>query len=262
MPVPILGQIPPSPEVIAHGVKEAVDNLINPDPGFITHSVVPPIRGERAAPDGSDIREMAFDEKEQVAQSLAESFGNVERPDPQFADILTDEETRRQRLGHGFLSFIERDYLPEAIIHVPDKLFGAAIWMPPGKWRTDMLTQIEIARSLTGIVSLPDLARLGGALSFIERKHKEVEKEKEIGGEHYYLAIIGVAPPWQRLGYGDALLKPMLDRCDREGKKAYLEASSPHNVRLYKRNGFNTVARGKFRGGKEYIHFMVRDPQK
>lgn len=257
MPVPLLEKIPPSPEVVGHRLK-AVFNIFDPDPGFVAHSVPPPARGERASPDGSDIREMVFDEKEQVAQSVAESFGDYRRPDPQFEDILKDEETRVQRLGHGFISFIEKDYLPDGIVHVPDKLFGAAIWMPPGKWKTDGLTQASIAGSLVGVVSPMDLVRLGNALSFIERKHNKIEK---LIGPHYYLAQLAISPYWQGRGYGDALLKKMLDRCDEEGATAYLEASSLRSVPLYKRNGFKTIAKGRFRGGTQSLHFMYRKPQ-
>ncbi len=142
---------------------------------------------------------------------------------------------------------------------MPDKLFGAAIWMPPGKWKTNIPTQLEIARSLIGTVSPVDLARLSGALSFVERKHKKIEK---LIGPHYYLAILGVAPYWQGRGYGDALLQPMLERCDEEGATAYLEASSSRSVPLYERNDFVTITSGRFKGGTEPIHFMFRRPKK
>jgi ribosomal protein S18 acetylase RimI-like enzyme len=55
---------------------------------------------------------------------------------------------------------------------------------------------------------------------------------------HYYLPFIGVAPQWQGRGFGAALMRPMLERCDAEGAPAYLEASTARNRALYERHGF------------------------
>jgi GNAT superfamily N-acetyltransferase len=50
--------------------------------------------------------------------------------------------------------------------------------------------------------------------------------------------MIGVAPGRQGEGLGTALIGSVLDRCDREGLPAYLEASSVRSRRLYERLGF------------------------
>ncbi|MFE4644295.1 GNAT family N-acetyltransferase, partial [Streptomyces sp. NPDC056730] len=42
----------------------------------------------------------------------------------------------------------------------------------------------------------------------------------------------------QGRGLGRALIEPVLERCDREGLPAYLEASSERSRRLYERLGF------------------------
>ena len=55
---------------------------------------------------------------------------------------------------------------------------------------------------------------------------------------HEYLWMIGVAPGRQGEGLGTALIGAVLDRCDREGLPAYLEASSARSRRLYERLGF------------------------
>jgi RimJ/RimL family protein N-acetyltransferase len=55
---------------------------------------------------------------------------------------------------------------------------------------------------------------------------------------HYYIRYLGVATRFQGHGLGTALLRPTLDRCDREGVPAYLEASSERSAALYERLGF------------------------
>lgn len=58
------------------------------------------------------------------------------------------------------------------------------------------------------------------------------------GRAHEYLWMIGVAPSRQGEGLGTALIGSVLDRCDREGVPAYLEASSVRSRLLYERLGF------------------------
>lgn len=58
---------------------------------------------------------------------------------------------------------------------------------------------------------------------------------------HWYLPMIGVDPSRQGQGWGSALLKAALRRVDEEGLPAYLESSSPRNVPLYERHGFEVI---------------------
>ncbi|MFD4621401.1 GNAT family N-acetyltransferase [Streptomyces sp. NPDC058475] len=60
---------------------------------------------------------------------------------------------------------------------------------------------------------------------------------------HEYLWMIAVAPERQGEGLGAALIQSVLDRCDREGLPAYLEASSARSRKLYERLGFDDVGR-------------------
>jgi ribosomal protein S18 acetylase RimI-like enzyme len=57
-------------------------------------------------------------------------------------------------------------------------------------------------------------------------------------GSYWYLQFMGVAPAWQEQGIGSALMAPVLARCDREGVRAYLDATSERSKRLYERHGF------------------------
>ncbi|MBD0843410.1 GNAT family N-acetyltransferase [Streptomyces sp. TRM68416] len=58
---------------------------------------------------------------------------------------------------------------------------------------------------------------------------------------HAYLWMIGVDPGRQGEGLGTALITSVLDRCDREGLPAYLEASSARSRGLYERLGFELL---------------------
>lgn len=78
-----------------------------------------------------------------------------------------------------------------------------------------------------------DLPRLLRLLNAVEAKHPH--------DPHYYLPVIGVEPEWMGRGFGAALLRPILERCDRERTPAYLEATSPRCRALYERHGFEAV---------------------
>ena len=79
-------------------------------------------------------------------------------------------------------------------------------------------------------------------------------------GAHWYLPLIGVDPARQGHGYGSALLRHALARCDRDGVPAYLEATGPRNRALYERHGFAAV--GTIRAGAwPPIWPMVRRPR-
>lgn len=55
--------------------------------------------------------------------------------------------------------------------------------------------------------------------------------------------MIGVSPKHQGEGIGEALIRGVLERCDREGTPAYLEASSVRGRGLYERLGFSFTGR-------------------
>ncbi|CAM5387282.1 Acetyltransferase OS=Streptomyces glaucescens OX=1907 GN=SGLAU_22610 PE=4 SV=1 [Streptomyces glaucescens] len=58
------------------------------------------------------------------------------------------------------------------------------------------------------------------------------------GPRPWYLWMIGVTPDRRGEGLGTALMMPVLDDCDREGRLAYLEAEQRRQRRLYERLGF------------------------
>jgi ribosomal protein S18 acetylase RimI-like enzyme len=55
------------------------------------------------------------------------------------------------------------------------------------------------------------------------------------------LPLIGVDPAHQGKGLGDALMLHALEQCDRDKLPAYLESTSPRNISLYRRQGFEPL---------------------
>jgi len=125
---------------------------------------------------------------------------------------------------------------------------AAALWVQPGS-EPDEAALCEIIES-----SLP-AHRHGDAFAVIEEMGAHHPEEP-----HWYLPVIGTRPDMQGRGHGAALLRPVLEICDRTGVPAYLEATTERNRALYARHGF--VATAEIRAADcPPLTAMVRRPR-
>jgi ribosomal protein S18 acetylase RimI-like enzyme len=112
---------------------------------------------------------------------------------------------------------------------------GAALWLP-----TDVHPDGEaIERHVFGSVDRAKHETVGRILERMDELHPEEP--------HWYLSVIGVDAAHQGRGLGAQLLRDALERCDAEGRIAYLESSNPANLSLYERHGFRVM--GEIRVG-------------
>ena len=110
-----------------------------------------------------------------------------------------------------------------------DDCGGVALWLPPG-----VAPDEETLGALTvEAVPTDDQDEVFG---FMEQMGEFHPTEP-----HWYLPFIGVDVTKQGRGYGSALLRHALERCDRDGLSAYLDATSPLNKPLYERHGFEEL---------------------
>lgn len=182
----------------------------------------------RPLPDGSDVGKAAASDLPQIVGAVARSFYE----DPIFNWIGPNDGRRLRELERGFDLFSRRVWFPHDETFTTNRLIGAAFWMPPGTWHLSVFKQLSMLPAMA-LITRGDLPRLLSLLNAIEAKHPHEP--------HYYLPLIGISPEWQGRGFGSALLRPILERCDREGLPAYLEPSSPRNRALYERHGFAVV---------------------
>jgi ribosomal protein S18 acetylase RimI-like enzyme len=183
-----------------------------------------------------------------MARSLAEAFYD----DPAFCHCFPNAGRRMARVERGFDVFLRHIYLQHEECYTADGAVGAALWSPPGTWKLGALEQLRLMPAMWRAYR-SDLPRVLRILAFIERRHPEES--------HYYLGFVGVEPSWQGKGLGSALMRPVLERCDRDGVPAYLEASTPRNRDLYERHGFEVVEELPLPGGGPPIWRMWRKPQ-
>ena len=106
---------------------------------------------------------------------------------------------------------------------------AAAMWLPPGVQPDEEALMAHFQRT----VPEQDQDTLFAVFEQMGQYHPDEP--------HWYLPLIGVDPAQQGKGYGSALLKHALRRCDEDGTPAYLESSNPENIPLYRRHGFEVL---------------------
>jgi GNAT superfamily N-acetyltransferase len=133
----------------------------------------------------------------------------------------------------------------------PDRV-GAALWAPPGKWRTSLADSVRLAWPILRGTRGRGLRPMG-VLSTIEKAHPRQP--------HWYLAVLGTDPDHQGRGIGAALMAPVLERCDEEGLPAFLESSKESNIPYYERFGFRVERELELGKGAPSVWPMWREPQ-
>lgn len=182
-----------------------------------------------------------------VAHIIAAAFHN----DPVGAWLIPDED-RRRRLFPEVFRWYFRAYLAHDETHVNAAGTGAALWLPAG--RELFAGEAEGARFMSALAELvgPDAGRMA-VMEDAFTAHLPSEP-------HLHLQLLAVVPEAQGRGIGSALMAEVLERADREGTAAYLEATSNRNRALYERHGFEYRGPIAIPGGPT-LHAMWRDPR-
>lgn len=110
-----------------------------------------------------------------------------------------------------------------------DGFSGAALWLPP---------DVHPDEDAVGTLLQRTVPERNQEEVFSLLEQMDVYRPPE---PHWYLPLIGVDPAKAGRGYGSALLEHALASCDRENKPAYLDSTSPRNVPLYERYGFEQI---------------------
>lgn len=120
---------------------------------------------------------------------------------------------------------------------------AVALWLPPGVGPDEEALVTVLQEGV-------DPKLQGDAFALLEQvgaSHPPVP--------HWYLPAIGVEPMFQGKGYASALLAQGVEVCDGAHVAAYLEATNPVNIPLYKRFGFEVV--GEIQAGSSIPIFPM-----
>lgn len=162
-----------------------------------------------------------------IVQTLTEAFLD----DPFMTWWIPDPQRRRQLLPPGFTLLVDVHQAYDELYVTDPGEAAAAVWVPPGCQPTPEEAEQFAAALVDTAEETADRLLCGLGLM---AEHHPTEP-------HAYLFLLATRPPWQSRGLGSALLREVLQRCDRDGTPAYLEATSPASLRLYLRHGFEVT---------------------
>jgi ribosomal protein S18 acetylase RimI-like enzyme len=182
-----------------------------------------------AAAEAQSVRKAGDDDLQQMAGALAHAFYD----DPHARWVFRDDDRRLDRLDRGYAVGLRGLWMPQDACYTTAGVAGAALWMRPGKARMGVLGQLRLAPATIRAYGR-DVVPVARLFALMDSMHPHEP-------DHWYLAMVGVAPQWQGRGIGAALMRPVLDECDADGIPAYLEASSERNRALYERHGFEVM---------------------
>ncbi|HEY1710334.1 MAG TPA: GNAT family N-acetyltransferase [Rhizomicrobium sp.] len=170
-----------------------------------------------------DIRTVPQSEEQDVAQTLTLSFA----ADPSFRYWFPRASDHLKWFAPFAMAMGHRGFAHDTVTATED-FEAVAMWLPPG---------VEPDYERVSTLDMPGTEESAAISAEVQGQMAHYHPKEP----HWYLWMIGVDPRCQGKGYGSALLKHMLERCDREHAVAYLESSSPKNVPLYERHGFETI---------------------
>jgi GNAT superfamily N-acetyltransferase len=190
-----------------------------------------------------EIRSATSDEMLQAVASIVAAF--ITDPLARFAWPSPHEHLHgmplvTQEFGRGSFE--------HGAAYVTANFCGAALWLPPG-----VHPNSEALERLWRDTAKPE--HLDDVLATFEKMDEWHPKEP-----HWYLPIVGVEPNAQGNGFGGALMRCGVARCDQERAMAYLESTNPRNISLYERHGFEVMGEIQI-GAGPLVTPMLRQPR-
>ena len=173
------------------------------------------------------------DQEEACGTMLARAFAD----DPIFTWVEPADRQRALLLEELFLALTRRSHRLAVALTTAPTLIGASLWKGPD---LKSLTREQLA--LTGLDRISDTLSPAASARF-DAVFDPIGAAMEADAPEpvWYLGVLGVAPDHQGKGLGSRLMRPMLERADREGLPVTLETAKARNLPLYRRHGFEVL---------------------
>ena len=197
------------------------------------------------------VRRARRDDVPQLAAVLGRAFDG----DPFYSFLAGPGSERHARMAEGWSGILRFASAGLAETWTTDDRAGAAIWLPPDYGGPSIIDGVRLMPSIARLAGWRRLRLVSDALDMLEQRRRHHLPEP-----HFYLSALGVDPARQGSGVGTALMRPVLERCDRDGTPAYLETAVARNVLLYERLGFEVVDELVLPGTDVHGWLMARRP--
>ncbi len=175
---------------------------------------------------------------------------------PSFRSFLPDPQQRTQRLPvlTGYL--VRTGMLYGSVYTTSPNMEGVAVWLPPQ-------TKVSLLELLfrVGVITCPyqlGFKAFQGIGNYVQ--HIEDISQRCINGDYWYLQVIGIDSPYQRQGYGQHLITPMLAQFSQQKIPCCLDTEEESTVNYYQRYGFKVVDASPIPGTNNTCWFMLKEP--
>lgn len=168
------------------------------------------------------------------------------------------DETERRAVIETFVFLVLSVCLKYGEVYASSgKPEGVSAWLPPGKapfgsWQ--ILSSVPLS-------TLLKLGRQGASRMRAHGRYVDNLHRRLVPYSHWYLQIIGVDPAYHGQGFASRLVRPVLERIDRERMPCFVETNREKNVAIYRRFGFEVISEDKIPGTELTSFAMLRKAQ-
>jgi len=193
--------------------------------------------------------------KEQVEKASL-VYARAFEDDPWTSYIIPSKKKRMGTMHFMLESYLRLDLMVGEVYTVSPRIEGVAGWLPSGV-KIGLITLLRsrfyIYAVRTGFSAFIRDSRVD---DFCDKIRKKYAPKK-----HLYLALLAVDPQFQGKGYGGALLRPMLNRLDKEKMPCWVDTSGEKNISFYGHFGFKIIHQEEYPGSGVVITSMQRNPE-
>jgi ribosomal protein S18 acetylase RimI-like enzyme len=185
-----------------------------------------------------------------AAYVLSRAFKN----DPLFVFFFPDESTRVELTFYTFRFIAAHAQKKGFVCAVSPGFEGASIWLPFTALKRGLVDQVRFG-------ALKMLFRQGKEAigrQIMASEHMRAIHAESLGEPHMYLSTIGIDEKYRGKGFASELMRPGLEKADRESLPCYLDTHNEKNIGLYARYGFEIAAESVIPGSDVRHWAMIR----
>lgn len=179
------------------------------------------------------LHRLTFRDAFRAGEAMADAF----RRDPLWHKLFEGETDLERRYQACFEVPVRHCLKYGAVYATSEDLEGAAAFVPGRFADMSFWRMLRSGAMGCGLRMGSTAARRMSDLRVLSVDRKTITAETP----HIYLLVLGVRTAHQGKGHGGALLRALIDDCDRQDLAIYLETETEENVRLYEHFGFRMI---------------------
>ena len=176
--------------------------------------------------------EVPWDRIEAMADVSADAFIGANDP---IGNFMFQSEADHLVLKRRFFRSLVTSCSPKAVRQgISPSLEAVSIWFPPGLGHSEDVDPDPFkAQDFTGSGTMEKIQEVGDIITTMIA---------QLGQEpQWYLHLVAVRPQFRDQGYSSRLIRPMMERAEKEGLPCTLITQNLENVRKYEHWGFKIV---------------------